>query len=266
MPEQLQDAFHRSVEEGDVRLRRTWPGLVATGLVGGIDVTVGLLGLLAVEAQTGSRLLGALAFGFGFIALTLANSELFTENFLIPVSTVVVGRRSILDLTRQWSTTLAANLVGGWVTIGLVVMAFPVLRPVVVPIGSRAAQLGTGREALASAMLAGLVITLMTWMERSTESVPAKLVAAFGSGFILAAAPLQHTVVMSVEAFGALQAGAPFGYRTWAGAAAWACLGNVIGGVGLVTVLRLVQVGHDEVEAVRAGSSEDSTGPTTTGE
>ena len=37
------------------------------------------------------------------------------------------------------------------------------------------------------------------------------------------------------------------GYGTWAVTAAWFALGNVVGGVGLVTMLRLVQVGEDRI-------------------
>jgi hypothetical protein len=37
---------------------------------------------------------------------------------------------------------------------------------------------------------------------------------------------------------------APFGCRQWAQTAGWAALGNIVGGVGLVTVLRLLPVPH----------------------
>jgi hypothetical protein len=53
---------------------------------------------------------------------------------------------------------------------------------------------------------------------------------------------LNHVIVVSLEMFAALQAGAHFGYLDWLGMSAWFGLGNIIGGVGLVTVLRLVQV------------------------
>ncbi len=92
----------------------------------------------------------------------------------------------------------------------------------------------------------------MTWMERSTSSVPAKLLSAWSVAFVLAAAPLQHTVVMSIEAFAALHAGAAFGYADWLRALGWAALGNALGGLGLVTVLRLVQVGGAELQRERA--------------
>ncbi|MCW2685886.1 MAG: formate/nitrite transporter, partial [Mycobacterium sp.] len=90
---ELASAFSRSVDEGCHRLERSLPELLATGAVGGIDVTFGVFALFIVEAATGNRLLAALAFGIGFIALTLARSELFTENFLLPIAAVVAHRQ-----------------------------------------------------------------------------------------------------------------------------------------------------------------------------
>jgi formate/nitrite transporter FocA (FNT family) len=92
----------------------------------------------------------------------------------------------------------------------------------------------------------------MTWMERSTPSVPAKIVAAMSVAFVLAAAPLNHVIVVSLEMFAALHAGAPFGYGDWLVVAGWYTLGNVIGGVVFVTGLRLVQVGQSTIAAERA--------------
>src|SRR4030081_3607448 len=80
------DVFDRTVTEGERRLNRRWPELLATGAMGGIDVSVGVLALLAVRSQTNNAIASSLAFGVGFIALTLANSELFTENFLVPIA------------------------------------------------------------------------------------------------------------------------------------------------------------------------------------
>jgi formate/nitrite transporter FocA (FNT family) len=52
-------------------------------------------------------------FPIGFIALLLARSELFTENFLVPVTARVAGHGSWPQLVRLWLVTLAANLAGG---------------------------------------------------------------------------------------------------------------------------------------------------------
>ncbi len=245
--------FERTVDEGRGRLRRTWPGLLATGAVGGVDVSIGIFALLLVHADTKSVLLSALAFSIGFIALTLAKSELFTENFLVPIAAVVARKASVADLVRLWGGTCLMNLLGGWVMMAVIITAVPRLSATAVEVARFFPELGLGRESFALAVLGGTTITLMTWMERGTKSVPAKLVAAAASAFLLAAAPLNHAIVVSLEMFAALRSGAPFGYVDWLGVFAWASLGNLVGGVGLVTVLRLVQVGRAKLEEEARG-------------
>jgi formate/nitrite transporter FocA (FNT family) len=256
VPKELEEALHRSVTEGETRLSRSWPALLATGAVGGIDVSIGILALLLVERETGSVLLGGLAFSIGFIALTLANSELFTENFLVPVTAVAAKRARVWSVVRLWAGTIVTNLLGGWVMVGIVVLAQPDLRASAAQIGQHAAHAGFGWTAFASAMLGGAIITLMTWMERSTDSVPAKLIAAVSCAFLLAGARLQHAIVISLEMFAALHVGADFGYLHWLAAFGFDAVGNIVGGLGLVTVLRLVQVGSESLEQERLGTED----------
>ena len=244
----LQPAFERTVAEGEYRLHRTWPGLFATGAVGGLDVGMGVFALLLVKQATHSDMAAALAFSIGFVSLTLANSELFTENFLVPIATLAAGHCTIVDLLRLWAGTLVLNLAGGWVLMAFVIGGFEKLRPVAIEVATHYTQQGIGWTSFATAILGGTVITLMTWMQQSTESVPGKLLAAISAAFLLAAGSLNHAIVVSIEMFAALHAGAPFGYLDWLGMLGWACLGNMIGGIGLVTVLRLVQVGGDVVK------------------
>ena len=233
-----------AVIEGSRRLDRSWPDLMATGLVGGVDVSVGVLALLVVLHETGDKLLSALAFGIGFIALVLARSELFTENFFIPLSTVIVGESRFRDVLRLWGGTLVTNLAAGWLIMWLIVTALPELRPEALATGSHYPALGITAESFALAILGGLVITLMTWMEQATESVPARLIAAVAMAFLLVSGPLNHVVISALEMFAALHVGAEFGYADWLGAAAWALAGNMIGGITLVTGLRMVQAGR----------------------
>lgn len=256
MSETVVGTFHRSVDEGVGRLERDLPSLVATGVVGGIDVSVGLLAFLVVLHESGSRLLASLAFAIGFIVLVLAKSELFTENFLVPIAAVVARKARWPAVARLWTGTAVFNLVGAFVVTGLTMAAFPELRAAAVEIGTHPVELGITWGAFADAVLAGVAITLMTWMERSTDSVPAKVIAAIAIAFLLVAAPLQHSVVLSAEAFAALHAGAGFGYLDWLGTVAWAALGNTVGGIGLVTVMRLAQVGPRPVKEERERAPE----------
>ena len=239
--------FDRTVEEGVRRLNRTWPGLLATGWVGGMDVGVGVMALALVKDSTGSEALGALAFGIGFIALTMASSELFTENFLVPIAAIVAGRGGVGQLVKLWVGTLVMNLIGGWVFMGIVGVGLPKLDKTLVELGHHFVTIGLGWQALAAATLGGGIITLMTWMQHSTEAEVPKLIAAVSVAFLLAIGSLNHAIVMSLEMFAALEVGAPFGYLAWVKAFGIACLGNIIGGVGFVTLLRMIQVGRAKI-------------------
>jgi formate/nitrite transporter FocA (FNT family) len=250
---ELEETFERTVADGEYRLSRGWRNLLATGLVGGLDVGIGILALLLVLHETGSILLAALAFGIGFIALFLAQSELFTENFLVPVAAVTAQRGTVVQLARLWIGTVTTNLAGGWLMMALILAGHPDLETTAREIGAKYVAFPAGR-ALTLGILGGIVITLMTWMERATESVPAKLVVAVSTGFLLIAGSLSHTVVASLLLFAALHAGAPFGYTDWLEVAGIVTAGNLIGGLGLVTLLRLVQVGPNRIARQTRGS------------
>lgn len=239
--EEIETAFDRIVDEGAQRLVRTWPSMLVTGVFGGIEVGLGVMGFLAVEHATGSKLLGGLAFGIGFVALLLAKSELFTEGFLVPLAAVAAKEATVGQLLKLWGGTLLGNLVGGWLFIWLVMQAFPQWHEMVIETGAQFALEPLSVQSAALAILGGSTITLMTRMQHGTDSMPAKIVAAMGGGFLLAGLPLFHSVLDSLLIFGAIQAGAPYGYLDWLSWFWYAVVFNVLGGVVLVTALRLVR-------------------------
>jgi len=250
---EVEEAFDRLVSEGRDRLARPLLPLAATGFVGGIDVGVGVLAFLVVDHQTGQPLLAAAVFPVGFIALLLARSELFTENFLVPVTARVAGHGSWWQLLRLWLVTLAANLAGGLVMAGLIAVALPDLHPVAAELGRHYATLGQSWRSLALAVLAGIVITLLTRMQHASDDLGPKLVAAVAMAFVLVAAQLFHSVLDSIFMFTGLLGGqARYTWADWARALAWSALGNLIGGVGLVTSIRLLRARHRVAEE-RAG-------------
>jgi len=253
---EIEDTLDRTVGEGRRRMHRGWAALTSTGLVGGIDVGTGVLAMLVVEARTGDKLLSGLAFAIGFIALTLARSELFTEDFLVPVSAVIARQSRLRSLMRLWVVTAATNLAGGWVFCYLIISSFPDAKKPAIEAGAYYTSLTPGWRSFALALLGGAVITLMTWMQHATESMGVKLVPAVTTGFLLAGLQLNHAIVASLLTFAGLQAGhTSYGYLDWAECASWAALGNMVGGIALVTLLRLLQVPDKVKEHVGNPSS-----------
>jgi formate/nitrite transporter FocA (FNT family) len=239
--DQLSEAFDTIVSEGAQRLHRTWREVLTTGLAGGLEVATGVLAMFAVVHETGSHLLGGLAFAIGFIALLLARSELFTEGFLVPVTAVVAGRASGAQLAKLWGGTLVANLAGGWVFTWIIVRAFPQLGRTAVESATTFVHAPLGLRAVCLALLAGSTLTLMTRMQHGTTSDPAKIVAAVAGGFLLAGLSLFHSILDSLIIFAGIHAGAPFGYGAWLAWFWYTALLNMAGGLLVVTVLRLLR-------------------------
>ena len=253
----LETAFRRMVDEGTQRLHRGWREVLVTGFFGGTEIAVGVLAYLYVLHETQNPLLAGLAFSIGFLALLLGRSELFTEGFLVPVTTVVAKRASVAQLFKLWGGTLAANLVGGWVLMLLIMTAFPQLHEQTIESAGHYATAPLSAKTFALALLGGMVITLMTRMQHGTDSMLGKIAAAVAGAFMLAGLQMFHSILDSLLIFGALIAGdAPFGYLDWLWWFAYTLVGNALGGLGLVTLLRLLRT-KDRLQQERREAGSD---------
>lgn len=240
--EEKDEALDRVILEGRPRLYRSTADLLATGVVAGIEVGVGVLALLAVVHETDSVLLGALAFSIGLVALRLGHSELFTEGFHVPVMVVAAGEARWTHLLRLWGGTLLGNLIGGWVFTWLVAVALPDLHATAGELNRELTGHPLGLRGFALAVLAGAAITLLTRMQNGTDDDVAKLVAAVAIAFVIVGTGLLHSVLDTLVAFVAVHAGEPgASLAVWLPWFAWVVLGNVVGGLLLTTLLRVVR-------------------------
>jgi formate-nitrite transporter family protein len=82
----------------------------------------------------------------------------------------------------------------------------------------------------------------MTRMQHGTDSMFGKIAAAVAGAFLLAGLQMFHSILDSLLIFGALATGeAPFGYLDWIQWFGYTIAGNMVGGLGLVTLLRLLR-------------------------
>ncbi|MDJ0336448.1 formate/nitrite transporter family protein [Salinibacterium sp. G-O1] len=239
--DEIAESFDSTITEGAERLHRTWRVTLITGFFGGLEVGLGILAYLAVLDQTGDHLLAGLAFSIGFIALMLAHSELFTENFLMPVAALVAGEGTVGQLAKLWGGTLVMNLAGGWVFMWLVVQAFPQWHDTLTESALHFTDAPFNLQSVVLAVLGGSTITLMTRMQQGTDSEVAKIVATVIGGFLLAGLQLFHSILDSLLIFGAIQSGASITYLQWLGWFGYTLLFNMLGGLVLVTALRLLR-------------------------
>ena len=247
-----EDIWEDALDEGERRLDRRLPGLAATSFAGGADVLFGLVALFVTSAALGAAMpeatahvLASSVFGIAFVLITLGRAELFTENFLIPVGSVFAGRAPKRLLWRMWIVTLVVNLIG-LTAFAALFAAHGVLPQEALDAAGKTADLVGDRDllpAFLSAVAAGTIMTLFTWVATAAESGIARLFAALLVGFLLVAPNLNHAVV----GFGEVVFGL-FANTTHSDGVdlvrnlAVAIAGNLVGGVGLVFTTRLAQV------------------------
>lgn len=239
--DELVEEFENTVMEGADRLNRTWRALVITGLFGGIDVGLGIMAMLAVKDATGSDLLAGMAFGIGLFALRLAHSELFTEDFLIPINAVVAKHGTWLQLCRLWAVTLVANLAGGWLFMWVVAAAFPRFEQLLVETSLGYLEGGLTLETAALAVLAGSTITLSTRMSQGTTNDVVTAIISLISGLLVVGLGMLHGALNSIVIFGAMHQGAAIPFTDWFVWFLWVIPLNMAGGLVIITLPRLVR-------------------------
>ena len=250
-PPKPEDIFDRAADEGRRRLDQGWTALLATGFIAGFTIVFGSAaqGLVHAAAQPHfgafAAVLGALAFGLGVVFLVLGRAELFSENFLDPIATWVerketrIGRR----IARLWVWTLVLNLVGG----GLMVLLFAV--PEVLPaaaheaIAARAEAIAgsEARAIVARSIVGGALVALLSYMTIAAGSAGTRAAVALAVGFLLALGPFEHVVVSVLHLFFGLVLGAPVPAVELLRVGTLSLAGNLVGGVGLVTLSHAAQ-------------------------
>jgi formate/nitrite transporter FocA (FNT family) len=240
--DKVRDAADETVTEGTTRLSRSSSMLIATGLLGGIEISFGALAYLVTLHETGSHLLAGLAFSIGFISLYLAHSELFTEGFLYPVVALLAGKGTVGALLRLWSVTLVMNLIGGWLMMWLVVKGFPELESTITESARYFVDAPLSWRTVSLALLAGGAITLMTRMQAGAVGDVSTIVAAVAGAYMLAGLLLFHSIIDSIIIFGAIHSDSSgIGYGDWLGWFWYVTPLNVVGGLLLVTLPRVIR-------------------------
>ena len=249
-PDQI---YERSTDEGDRRLSLSLLDQVSTAFIAGVTIIFGIValgvaeGLVAPEFGPGvGRLAGALAFAIGVVFLVVGRSELFTENFFDPVAAAGEhrDRHPWTRLLRLWVVTLVLNMVGGGLLVALLTVhgALP---------GEAANTLSRVAEEIAAkgwaatlvrAVLAGALITLLSYMLNAVNSVTGRILVAYLVGFFLALGPFDHVVVSALQLLLGIWLDGAVGYGALAVNLALATVGNLLGGLVLITLTHTAQV------------------------
>jgi len=241
------EIFDKAAENAEDELSRSSRALAVSGLTGG--VTMGLTGLAvaSVRAILGqgptAELVAFFFYPIGFIAVIIGRAQLFTENTLYPVVLVLTDHRHIRNTLRLWGIVFVANVAGAFL-FALLASHTSSLEPKIaeelVKLGIDSVSMTTSRM-FWSGVFGGWLIALVAWMVSASHWTIGQIAVVWLLTFLVGIARFAHCIATSGEIITAALAGAvPISsYLHWL---LFATLGNIVGGVSLVSLMNWGQV------------------------
>jgi formate/nitrite transporter FocA (FNT family) len=245
--------FETVRREGESELGRPIFSLAASGLAAGLSMGMslagqGLLRTLLPDA-TWRPLVASAGYTLGFVIVVLGRQQLFTENTVTAILPLLDGKdkRAIFaKVMRLWTVVLVANLVGA-ALFALAAAHTPIfsedVRRTFLEIGHEAAAPSFG-AIVVRGIAAGWLIALMVWMLPGAEQ--SRLWVVLLITYAVGVASFSHIIAGSVDVLYLVMEGQESFGRYLAGFLLPVFLGNVIGGVSLVSLLNYGQVVLDK--------------------
>ena len=241
------EILEQVIENGHEELNRSTHALAFSGVAGGM--TMGLTGLGVAIAQSTlgpgqwQDFVAHMLYPLGFIAVIIGRAQLFTENTLYPVIIVLDERRRLWNMLRLWATVFASNVFGA-LLFALLAERVPSLMPAyseaLVKLGLAALGNTTG-FIFWSGVIGGWIIALVAWMVSASHWTIGQIVIVWMLTFVVGIGHFAHCIATSGEILAAVVTGsAPVvTYLHWL---LFATLGNIAGGVTIVSLLNYGQV------------------------
>jgi formate/nitrite transporter FocA (FNT family) len=242
-----EDIYQQVAANARQELKRSTVSLGLSGFGGGAFMGLSALGTAMVVALLGdsntSQIVSRMFYPLGFIVVIIGRSQLFTENTLYPVALVLAEKKELWNTLRLWAVVLPSNVAGAF-AFSLLAAWTPALDPSIVAALGRLGLSAISHPASAifwSGVFGGWIIALAAWLVSGSHSVTGSVMVIWMLTFIVGLGNFAHCIATSGEILVAvLTHRAP-----WTVYPAWffpAVLGNICGGVGLVTILEYGQV------------------------
>src|SRR5690349_200438 len=238
--------------EGEKELDRPTSALLWSGLAAGLSMGFSFLTEALLRANLPDApwrpLVAKLGYSVGFLVVILGSQQLFTENTLTPMVPLLAEktRDKLRNVLRLWGAVFVANMLGTLLfalALARLAVVEPDVKRALSDIASEAMRSGWGTTFL-HAIYAGWIIALLVWVLPGAEHN--KVAVILIMTWLIAAGGFAHVIAGSSEVF----------YAAWRGEASWAdalagfvlpsLIGNMVGGITLVTAVNHAQATSGE--------------------
>lgn len=251
LPSQAMATHEHIRQEGEKELERDVWALLWSAIAAGLSMSASLMAKGIFHAElghfSGSMLIESIGYTFGFIIVIMAHQQLFTENTITPVLSVMQKptANNLYLLLRLWAVVLLGNLIGtaiaAW-AFGYMPVFDPSIKHAFHDIGMKVME-NTPTQMFAKAVVSGWIVATMVWMLPSAGN--AKILVILLMTWLIAVADTTHIVVGTIEVlYLVFTGGLPWQSFIWPFAIP-TLLGNICGGTFIFALLSHAQIRMD---------------------
>ncbi|AGA79572.1 formate/nitrite transporter family protein [Echinicola vietnamensis] len=242
------EILKQQITEGLETYDKKASSLLLSSLTAGLEIGFSYLLICTVYAYFSKSLsedisykLTALVYPVGFIMVILGQSILFTEQTSLLTLPVLNKKRSVGSLLKIWGLVISGNLIGGFLIAMLLLWIGPRLGIFDMQIVGKVALHAVDFPSLViftSAVLAGWLMGLLSWLLSSSRDTLSKIVIIFIITSMMAFTGLHHSIVGNVEVFAGLIGSPEITFERYLNFQVFALLGNAVGGAVFVALLK----------------------------
>ena len=246
-PKSLKDVFSEQIADSIKEHDRSNWGVFLSSLSAGLEVgfSVYCIVLVVTSLQGFSdnivHVFQAAAYTIGFIFVVLSRSELFTEQTALSVLPVLKKKASLKSLAKLWLSVFSGNILGCFIFALIFLQMNTSLEFVdgklFESIAYKIVHYGPF-EILISAIIAGWLMALLSWMMTSCNDTISRIVITFIVTFIIGLGNLHHSILGATEVFLGIMSSDAITIKDYLYFQPLAFLGNALGGIIFVAVLK----------------------------
>ncbi|WP_053058064.1 formate/nitrite transporter family protein [Rubrobacter aplysinae] len=245
-----QQILETVIQDGKNELDRASAGLAVSGFAAGLNVSFATVALAIVASLTGGVGLAAYAvYPLGFLIVILGRSQLFTENTVTPVTVVLAQSRRLPNMLRLWAIVFIFNVLG---TLVFAVVAYygkllssGGMEYLLEYVSSKNAYgfWTTGVKAV----FGGWLVALIAWLVAASQDTISQIFFVSALSALIPAAGLTHCIAGSSAVLMGVFSGDVSVAEYLGGFMLPTTIGNIVGGLVLVTLLNYGQVAGSKV-------------------
>lgn len=207
------DILSRVIHEGEELFKINNKAMFLSAIIAGLEIGFSYLLVCTVYYLLGGRLdeqivlkIFGIVYPIGFILVIQGKSALFTEQTSVLALPVLNKQRGILELLRVWFIVIVGNIIGGMFFAFFIGNIGPKMhlftKETMVIVGTHVLDYEWW-VLLLSAITAGWLMGLLTWLLNSTMNSLARILLIFMITGVIGFGGFHHSIVGNVEVFGA---------------------------------------------------------------